>query len=131
MLGQASHDAVDGRGRDDQEQEAADDLEHPVQALEDDANLEGLIEKVSRPEPGHGWWSSVRAGLPVKRDVVPGIHDSPRPFPSCGLITSGRGSRAMLTARAKSAAPDCALDGVHRGYRTHPQGQGPGLSVPF
>jgi hypothetical protein len=49
MLGEAGHDAVDGGGRDDQEQEAAEDLEHAVQALEDDADLEGLVEEVSRP----------------------------------------------------------------------------------
>ena len=30
-----------------EEQQAAEHLEHPVQALEDDADLEGLIEKVS------------------------------------------------------------------------------------
>jgi hypothetical protein len=29
-----------------------DHLEHAVQAPEDDANREGLIEQVSRPEPG-------------------------------------------------------------------------------
>jgi hypothetical protein len=28
------------------------------------------------------------------------------------------------------AAPDRAWNGVHRGYRAHPQGQGPGPSVP-
>jgi hypothetical protein len=53
MLGQAGHHAIDGRRRNHQQQEAADYLEDPVQAFEDDASLEGLIEEVSRPEPGH------------------------------------------------------------------------------
>jgi hypothetical protein len=54
MLREAGHHTVDGGGRDHQEQEAADHLEDPVQALEEDANLEGLVQEVSRPEPGHG-----------------------------------------------------------------------------
>ena len=40
MLGEAGHQAVDGRRRDHQEQETTDDLEQPVQAFEDDADLE-------------------------------------------------------------------------------------------
>src|SRR5215217_1637621 len=126
MLGQAGHHPVDGRRRDHQEQQAAEDFEHAVQALEDDANLEGLVEEVSRPEPGHGCSSSARAGLSVKWRCRLGFHDSPRPFPSCGLITSGRGSRAMLTARAKSAAPDCAWTGVIVATEPTPKDQGQG-----
>ena len=65
MLGQAGHHPVDGGRRYHQEQEATDHLEQPVQAFEDDADLEGLIQEVSRRNQD-SCSSSVRAGLPLK-----------------------------------------------------------------
>src|SRR4029453_2536898 len=83
--------------------QAADHLEHAVQALEDDADLEGLIEKVSRLKPGHAVCSAPELGdarRPPDRhsgpNLVTGIHDSHTPSqpPEAGASPSiGRATR--------------------------------------
>jgi hypothetical protein len=106
MLGEAGHHTVDGRRRDHQEQETTDHLEQPVQAFEDDADLEGLVEEVSRPEPGHAVPRG-RVGLSLTWGVAPGRHGSPNPFPSLGLVASG-GGRPSDVERDGPRLPDRA-----------------------
>ena len=61
MLGESGDDGVDVGGADQQQQDAADDLQQAVQAFEHDADLEDPVEPVFRLEPdqvvGEGWTS--------------------------------------------------------------------------
>src|SRR6266498_1281149 len=51
MLRESGRNAVDGGGRDQQEQEPAEHLQGAVETLEDNPNLKGSVEQVVGPKP--------------------------------------------------------------------------------
>lgn len=53
VLGQEPAQAVDRPGTDDQQKQAANDLQDAVEAFENDADREGPVEQVATPEPVH------------------------------------------------------------------------------
>jgi hypothetical protein len=45
VLGEGDDDPADGLGRDEEQEHAPDDLEHAVEALEEDADLERDVDQ--------------------------------------------------------------------------------------
>src|SRR5260370_41521461 len=53
VLGEGSAYLVDGRRADDEQEDATNDFEDAVEALEDDCDREGSVEPVTALEPVH------------------------------------------------------------------------------
>src|SRR5262245_14337624 len=53
MLGHAGDQAIDRGWGDRKKQQASDELQCPIETLQDDADFKGIVKQAARLEPGH------------------------------------------------------------------------------